>query len=206
MSTRDHWNKVYTSKVSEEFSWYQETPEPSLQMLALLRVPLHSPIIDIGGGESRLVDCLLLQGYTDITVLDISEAALQRAQNRLNGMADKVNWIVTDINEFVPIRKYFFWHDRATFHFLTEENQIENYISNVLAALSEDGKMAVATFSRKGPDKCSGLSVSHYDETDMERLFHKGFTKLTCFEHEHYTTWNALQHFTFCGFEKTKIS
>src|SRR5258705_95633 len=127
--TKNHWEKIYSTKKSNEVSWTQKAPITSLNFLHSFNITKNSPIIDIGGGESRLVDFLLSEGFDDITVLDISEHALQHAKDRLGEMAGKVQWIVSDITEFEPIRKYDVWHDRATFHFLTTKSQINKYVS-----------------------------------------------------------------------------
>ena len=129
MDRKKHWENIYASKKSEEFSWTQDTPSTSIAFLNEFNVLKEAPIIDVGGGESKLVDYLIKDGYTDLTVLDISEKALDRAKARLGEDASKVNWIVSDITEFLPSREYVVWHDRATFHFLTEQSQIEKYVS-----------------------------------------------------------------------------
>ena len=124
---KQHWESIYQSKQSNEVSWFQPTPETSLAFIKQFNVPLNAKIIDVGGGDSLLVDHLLKLGYQNITVLDISESALSRAKQRLSDNAGKINWIVADASEFEPTELYDFWHDRAAFHFLTEEKEIENY-------------------------------------------------------------------------------
>lgn len=127
-SFKQHWENIYVTKRSEEFSWTQDSPQTSINFLNSFSVSKDSPIIDIGGGESKFVDYLLAHGYSDITVLDISANALERAKARLGEKNDYVHWIVSDITEFIPSRKYAVWHYCATFHFLTKEEQVEKYI------------------------------------------------------------------------------
>ena len=155
MELRKHWENIYTLKSSGDLSWTQETPSTSLKFLNGFNVPKDVPIIDIGGGESKLVDYLLAYGYTDITVLDISATALDRAKSRLGHNAAKIQWIVSDITEFSPTRKYTIWHDRATFHFLTEGSQVEKYVTIASSNLTTDGFMTIGTFSENGPDNCN---------------------------------------------------
>ncbi|HEY0653678.1 MAG TPA: class I SAM-dependent methyltransferase [Chryseosolibacter sp.] len=202
METKLHWERIYTSKKSEEFSWTQDTPATSISFLKEFNVPKSAPIIDIGGGESKLVDYLLNEGYTDVTVLDISEKALERAKTRLGDNSLKVNWIVSDITDFVPTRQYAIWHDRATFHFLTEESQIEKYVSIASGNLTGDGFMTIGTFSENGPDKCSGLQIKKYSEDVLTSVLQKAFEKLKCIKEDHVTPFQTVQNFLFCSFQK----
>jgi 2-polyprenyl-3-methyl-5-hydroxy-6-metoxy-1,4-benzoquinol methylase len=204
MEIKQHWERIYTSKKSEEFSWTQDTPSTSISFLKGFNVPKTAPIIDIGGGESKLVDYLLRDGYTDVTVLDISEKALERAKARLGQNASKVNWIVTDITEFVPTRQYAIWHDRATFHFLTEQSQIEKYVSIASGHLRGDGFMTIGTFSENGPDKCSGLPIRKYSEDVLTYVLQKAFDKLKCIKEDHVTPFQTIQNFLFCSFQKKR--
>lgn len=204
METKLHWERIYTSKKSEEFSWTQDTPATSISFLKGFNIPKSAPIIDIGGGESKLVDYLLNQGYTDVTVLDISEKALDRAKARLGEKALKVNWIVSDITEFVPTRQYAVWHDRATFHFLTEESQIEKYVSIASSNLTADGFMTIGTFSENGPEKCSGLQIKKYSEEVLTSVLQIAFDKLKCIKEDHITPFQTVQNFLFCSFQKRK--
>jgi len=202
METKLHWERIYTSKKSEEFSWTQDPPATSISFLKGFEIPKSAPIIDIGGGESKLVDYLLNEGYTDVTVLDISEKALDRAKARLGEKAVKVNWIVSDITEFVPIRQYAVWHDRATFHFLTEESQIEKYVSIASSNLTADGFMTIGTFSENGPEKCSGLQIKKYSEEVLTSVLQTAFDKLKCIKENHITPFQTVQNFLFCSFHK----
>lgn len=202
METKQHWEHICTSRKSEEFSWTQDTPATSISFLKGFNVPKTAPIIDIGGGESKLVDHLLADGYTDLTVLDICAKALDRAKARLGESALKVNWIVSDITEFIPSRKYAVWHDRATFHFLTEESQIEKYVSIASNNLSGDGFMTIGTFSESGPEKCSGLTIKKYSEEALINVLNSAFNKLKCIKEDHVTPFHTIQNFLFCSFQK----
>ena len=152
-----HWEAVYKKKQPHEVSWTQSRPAQSLEFIANLDLPLDASIIDIGGGDSKLVDHLLERGYRDITVLDISKAAIDRAKNRLGEKADSVKWIVSAVEDFQPQCQYDLWHDRATFHFLTRKEQVEAYVEKATKAIKSF--LIVATFSENGPEKCSGLPI-----------------------------------------------
>ncbi len=161
METRkEHWEKLYSTKQPNEVSWTQELPKTSLDFVHSFNLPKTSNIIDIGGGDSKLVDYLLDEGFQNISVLDISEKAIERAKKRLSYRAMKVNWIVSDVTEFHPPTTYDCWHDRATFHFLTSADDINTYLTTARQAVK--GFMTIATFSDKGPKKCSMLDVHQY--------------------------------------------
>jgi ubiquinone/menaquinone biosynthesis C-methylase UbiE len=198
-----HWDRIYSTKTSKELSWTQSLPQTSLDFLHNLNIPKNSPIIDVGGGESVFVDCLLREGYTDITVLDISEKALANSRERLGPLdASRVQWIVSDITAFAPTRKYHFWHDRATFHFLTSESQIAGYISLASRAIDPQGFMMIGTFSENGPAKCSGLPVVQYSEDFLSSTLATNFMKIRCITEDHETPFHTFQNFLFCSFRK----
>ncbi|WP_311394780.1 class I SAM-dependent methyltransferase [Empedobacter stercoris] len=157
-------------------------------------------IIDVGGGESKLVDFLLEEGYENISVLDISANALEKAKKRLGDKAEKVNWIVADITEFEPTEQYDVWHDRAVFHFLTEDNDIKKYQDLVSKAVK--GKMVIGTFSTNGPLKCSGLEIKQNDEISLTSTFAADFEKIEYFTIDHITPFDTIQNFIFCSFNK----
>lgn len=202
MEIRKHWENVYALKKSEDLSWSEETPSVSLSFLNEFNVSKDDPIIDVGGGESTLVDHLLANGYTDVTVLDISAKALDRAKARLGAKASKVKWIVSDITGFQPSRKYSIWHDRATFHFLTEGSQVERYVSIASSNIKSDGFMTIGTFSENGPDRCSGLRTKKYSEDELRAVLEPAFNKLRCITTDHVTPFNTVQNFLFCSFQK----
>lgn len=199
---KQHWETIYQTKNPEQVSWFQPHPETSLAFLQQCQLPLTASIIDIGGGDSLFVDHLLELGYQNITVLDISAAAIEKAKNRLGSRADKIQWIVEDITKFKPGKKYDFWHDRATFHFLTREKEIEKYLSLVNNSLSESGLLVMGTFSEHGPDTCSGISIQKYSESTMTQRLQSFFKKIKCISVDHQTPFNTLQNFLFCSFRK----
>lgn len=200
--SKEHWNKIYATRKSSEVSWTQEVPTTSLNFLHTFHLPKTAAIIDVGGGESRLVDFLLNEGFTDITVLDISEQALQKAKERLGDKAHAVQWIVCDITEFAPSRKYDVWHDRATFHFLTQEEQVSKYVALAAGFIKPNGFMTIGTFSTEGPDKCSGLPVRKYSENTLDMVLRRQFKKLRCILEDHITPFRTIQNFLFCSFQK----
>lgn len=203
MNNKQHWEKVYNTKQFTEVSWYQPTPTVSLDFLKEFFVTKDAAIIDVGGGDSYFVDHLLTHGYTNITVLDISEAAINRAKNRLGVKANLINWIVSDITTFVPDRQFDFWHDRATFHFLTSEEQIDKYLSIANNAIASSGKFVIGTFSESGPSTCSGLPIKQYSESALTSLIKKWFQKIKCIHTDHITPFNTIQNFLFCSFKKS---
>ncbi len=203
MNSKDHWEKVYSSKKLDEVSWYQPTPETSLQFTAQLNIPKHARIIDIGGGDSLLADHLLSLGYENITVLDISAAAINRAKVRLGAAAARIKWMVSDITDFNTEDRYDFWHDRAAFHFLTTPEQVAAYLAVAQKHIAAGGKMVIGTFASNGPEKCSGLPVKQYSENTLANLLKKYFKKIRCITADHLTPFNTIQHFLFCSFQKT---
>lgn len=200
LEKKNHWEKVYTTKALEEVSWYQPRPETSLNFLMELGAQPEHNIIDVGGGDSLLVDHLLEEGFANVTVLDISEAAIKRAMKRLGKKAKEVRWIVADASDFHSPEKYDIWHDRAAFHFLTETHDIDSYLRSFHASLSDDGKAIFGTFAENGPTQCSGLNIQQYSgDTLAQRI---GLQKIKCVEVEHLTPAEKVQHFTFCSFGK----
>lgn len=198
-SRKQHWETVYETKTPEQVSWTQEKPEGSLKFIHDLGLDKDASIIDIGGGDSKLVDFLLADGYSDVTVLDISGKAIERAKKRLGILADKVTWIESDINDFVPSRSYSIWHDRAAFHFLTSIEEQENYVTLVNSSVTNF--LVIGTFSENGPLKCSGLEIQQYSESSMVNQF-KGFQKINCENENHLTPFDTVQNFIFCSFKK----
>lgn len=199
---KKHWENIYQTKSLNEVSWYQPIPETSLNFFKDYQVPTNAKVIDIGGGDGFLVDHLLDLGYTDITVLDISEAAINRAKLRLGEQAKKVKWMVADVATFSPSETYDFWHDRAAFHFLTEEKDIANYLQTAYECLSSKGILVVGTFSDHGPKKCSGIAIKEYSEASMTERFQEYFEKIHCTTVDHQTPFDTLQNFVFCSFKK----
>jgi 2-polyprenyl-3-methyl-5-hydroxy-6-metoxy-1,4-benzoquinol methylase len=198
---KDHWETIYQTKQPNEVSWTQDVPEISLEFIRKFNISKSAKIIDIGGGDSKLVDFLLDAGFINLTVLDISESAIQRAKTRLGVNAERVNWIVCDILDFETSEAYDVWHDRAAFHFQTDEQKIEKYLS--IVKKSVNGMIIIGTFSVDGPQKCSGLEIQQYDENGMKAKFEAtGFKNLECKREDHTTPSGAIQNFVFCSFSK----
>lgn len=197
-----HWEEVYEKKSYKDASWYQEKPEISLMFIKELRLPKCSKIIDVGGGDSNLVDYLLKDGYRDISVLDISEKALSKVKFRLKDEAKKVNWIHADASDFEATKVYHLWHDRAAFHFLTQDQQIENYKRTLENSVASGGFVMLATFSKDGPTKCSGRSIKQYSKEDLQDLLQDKFELLKFKNVDHETPVGIIQDFTFCCFRK----
>ena len=201
-NNKQHWDNVFTTKLPTEVSWFQEYPKTSIEFLALFSLPLSANIIDIGGGDSLFVDALLNKGYRNIWVLDISAAALERAKKRLGDKAKNVHWIVTDIIDFEPPVQFDFWHDRAAFHFLTNEESINKYVAIAETGISNNGYLVLGTFSENGPEKCSGLVIKQYNEASMSNRFEIAFNRIKCITENHVTPFNTIQNFLFCSFQK----
>lgn len=199
---KEHWENVFTTKQETEVSWFQPYPKTSIEFVKLFNLPFDANIIDIGGGDSHFVDALLEEGYQNIWVLDISENALSRAKKRLGEKANKVNWVVSDIIDFIPTVTYDFWHDRAAFHFLTTEENINKYVGIAEKGIKTNGILVLGTFSETGPTKCSGLEIKQYSETSMSSRFELSFDRVKCITEEHQTPFNTTQNFLFCSFKK----
>jgi len=199
---KKHWENIYQTKQLNEVSWYQSTPETSLDFIKQYNVPTTAKIIDIGGGDSLLVDHLLDRGYQDIAVLDISEAAIERAKTRLGERAEKVKWIVEDAAKFQPTEQYDFWHDRAAFHFLTDEQEISNYLETAQRSIKPTGVLIIGTFSEQGPNVCSGIQIKQYSESSMTERLKNLFEKIKCITIDHKTPFDTIQNFVFCCFRK----
>lgn len=197
-----HWDNVYYNKNENEVSWYQKMPKTSLDHIKSLNLNLDSKIIDVGAGESRLVDNLLDLGFNNIDVLDISKKSIEKAKNRLGKKSEKINWIVSDINDFVSNNKYDLWHDRAAFHFLKDSSQINNYVELANSSLNSKGKIILGTFSSNGPLKCSGLEISRYNSSSINEIFKKHFILLNHRISIHPTPFDTFQEFLFTVFEK----
>ena len=203
-SRQAHWENVYTRKGENEVSWFQENPAPSLELIAQVGAAPTSAIIDIGGGASRLVDCLTDRGFADITVLDLSAAALDSAKARLGGRANQVHWVVADATIWEPARTYDIWHDRAAFHFLTEQQDRAAYIARLKRGLKAGGHAIIATFALDGPEKCSGLPVARYDSASLGKTLGPMFQLVHTVGHKHATPWGSQQVFQFSVFRRER--
>jgi ubiquinone/menaquinone biosynthesis C-methylase UbiE len=199
MQSREHWNRIYTTKAPTNVSWFQEHASESVALIRQAGVPANAAIIDVGGGASTLVDDLLENGYRHLTVLDLSDAALSVAQDRLGSRANDVTWIAGDITQIeLPIHAYDVWHDRAVFHFLTSQEDREAYVRAVLRAVKPGGLVIVATFADDGPDHCSGLPVVRYNADTLHAEFGAPFTLIRQEREEHHTPSGATQKFIYC--------
>ena len=198
----DHWQDVYNKKNENEVSWYQKYPKLSLDFIKSLNLKLDSHIIDIGAGESRLVDNLLELGFINISVLDISLKSIEKTKKRLGLKSKLVNWIVSDINDFKPECEYDLWHDRAAFHFLKDSSEIDNYLKLLKNTLNVEANLIIATFSENGPLKCSGLEVSRYSESSISDLLLNDFELISSEISSHNTPFNTTQEFLFSKFKK----
>ncbi len=199
---KEHWDNIYSTKAMTEVSWYQAVPETSLELIKRVAKNKDASIIDIGGGDGFLVDELIQLGYNNITVLDISDNAINKAKQRLVDVAKNIKWIISDITEFNPTEKYDIWHDRAVFHFLTEDSDIEKYKNLVNVNVKKNGYFILATFSDEGPNKCSGLEICKYSELDLQKQFEEAFNVVDSFKENHNTPFGTTQNFTFSVFQK----
>jgi len=194
---RAHWERAYSEKADNQMGWYQPSPRVSLELLARTGVDRDARIIDVGGGASRLVDGLLDKGVCRITVLDIAEAALERAKQRLGPRAAMVTWVVGDITTWTPSSAYQVWHDRATFHFLVRPEDREAYRRSLLAALRPDGQAIIGTFASDGPEQCSGLPVVRYEPAVLAAELGPGFRLVETVREAHVTPGGKVQRFQF---------
>ncbi|MBZ4192011.1 class I SAM-dependent methyltransferase [Niabella beijingensis] len=199
---KEHWESIYNTKQSDEVSWYEATPVASLDFIRRFNIPVTARIIDIGGGDSFFADHLLELGYRDITVLDISAAAIERTKKRLGQKAEMIQWIVADAAHFQPASRYDFWHDRAAFHFLTKEEDISGYLNAAQKGIAPNGILVIGTFATDGPRKCSGIEVKRYSARSMTNRLKSFFRKITCITTDHHTPFHTLQRFVFCSFRK----
>jgi len=199
MEPKNHWETVYSTKETTEVSWFQEHAERSLKLILDAGIPTQAQIIDVGGGASTLVDDLLAHGYQNISVLDISSAALEAAKKRLGAQAEKVQWLEANILDVkLPEQTYDVWHDRAVFHFLLTTEQRQAYVQHVLHAVKPGGLVIVATFGEEGPDMCSGLPVRRYSADGLHDEFGEPFIMLGHEEESHTTPAGKIQQFVYC--------
>lgn len=196
---RNHWDTVYRTKAPDAVSWYRPHLERSVELIQAVVPDLSASIIDVGGGESTLVDDLLAKGYRDISVLDISSTALDVAKKRLGEMARHVTWLADDITQAaLPASRYDLWHDRAVFHFLTRAEDRAAYVRQVARAMKPGGYVIVATFGPEGPEKCSGLEVVRYDADALHGEFGAKFRLVDSKTELHQTPFGTTQQFLYC--------
>lgn len=203
MDSKQHWEQIYAQAPAEEVSWYQAEPVVCLDLITAAGASPEAKIIDIGGGASVLVSRLLERGFKDITVLDISAAALQSAKIRLGNLAESVKWIEADITTVKLSAEFFdIWHDRAVFHFLTEAVQRQQYVERLNQALVSGGQIIISTFALAGPSRCSGLDVVRYSPESLQRAIGQNFVLVETSNEIHLTPWQSEQKFIYCRFKK----
>ena len=205
MSTPDrqaHWQNVYRTKGERDVSWFQETPDISLDLIRATGAGAAAPIIDIGGGASRLADALLDEGYRSITVLDLSDQALATSRARLGARATQVSWVVADVTTWQPAGTFDVWHDRAAFHFLTEPQDRLAYGECVRKAVRPGGHVVIGTFAPDGPERCSGLPIVRHDHASIGEVLGRSFRLAESRKHEHQTPGGAIQKFQFSRFRR----
>lgn len=199
MQSKEHWERVYATKRADAVSWYQPHADQSLALIRGTGTPRSGAIIDVGGGASTLVDDLVADGYTSVTVLDLSAAALQTAQRRLAARSGLVTWLEGNVTTIeLPARHYDIWHDRAVFHFLTAEDERRAYVANVLRSVKPAGHVIVATFAEDGPAQCSGLPVMRYSPESLHAQFGDAFALVKQEREAHHTPSGAVQKFIYC--------
>jgi SAM-dependent methyltransferase len=199
VDTKTHWDKVYTTKAPDAVSWYRAHLETSLALIERAVDARSASIIDVGGGESTLVDDLLLRGYKNVTVLDVSQSAIDLTKGRLGAAAEQVRWLVADITKIeLELGAYDLWHDRAVFHFLTDREQRTAYVRQVARSVKPGGHIIVSTFGPEGPTKCSGLEVMRYDAESLHREFGARFRLIESSKEVHHTPFGTTQQFLYC--------
>ena len=202
MSRRSHWEQVYLTKSPDDVSWYQSRPTLSLDLIEATGAEHHSPIIDIGGGASSLVDELLARGYDNLAVLDVAEPAVAIVKERLGDSAATVEWYVTDITGFVPPHRWTVWHDRAVFHFLVDETDRAAYLAALEQGVEPGGHTIIATFGPSGPPRCSGLPVHRYSPTELSAVLGDGWELVSATSEDHETPFGTVQAFVYCHFRR----
>lgn len=199
---KNHWEMIYKTKELQDVSWYQPVPQVSLEFIENANLSKDAAIIDVGGGDSFLADHLLELGYSNITVLDISDAAIDRAKKRLGQKAHMVKWIVSDILDLNKQNSYDLWHDRAAFHFLTKTEDVKKYVEIAANSLSKNGQLILGTFSEEGPKKCSGIEITQYSVDKLDRCFGGRSIRVNSRIIDHPTPFNTVQNFLFCWYKK----
>jgi len=199
MQSKDHWENIYTTKPTDAVGWFQPHADLSLDFIKATGVGRDASIIDVGGGASTLVDDLLADGFTHLSVLDLSAAALTATQKRLGSAASKVRWFEADITQAkLPEHQFDVWHDRAVFHFLTSPEDRAAYVQTVFHAVKPGGHVIVATFAEDGPDKCSGLPVVRYSPDKLHAAFGESFSLLNHKKEAHHTPSGTVQRYIYC--------
>jgi 2-polyprenyl-3-methyl-5-hydroxy-6-metoxy-1,4-benzoquinol methylase len=199
---KDHWERVHQKSASTEVSWYQAFPEKSLELINNTGAGNDSKIIDVGGGDSKLSEHLIHQGYKNLTILDISKESIEKAKSHLGEKPSRVNWIEADVTRYSFTEQYDVWHDRAVFHFLTKFEERKGYLNSLNQALKQKGHLIIATFSPDGPPKCSGLPVVRYSPETLQNEFGDKYNLAETLVEDHVTPSGVKQNFIFCRFIK----
>ena len=202
---KNHWENIYQNKNEDEVSWFQKTPDTSIEIINSIKIKKQSKIIDVGSGRSRLFKNLIEQGYKNLTYLDISESAAKKSKIFMGQQSKNIEWIVEDVLNYDPKQNFDVWHDRAVFHFLTDQNKIKKYVDLVSRNISNNGYLIIGTFSEQGPLKCSGLEVSRYSESLIKTTFIESFILLNSFKIDHSTPFNTTQNFLFSVLKKINV-
>lgn len=199
---KGHWENVFETNDTSKVSWHQAVPSTSLRLIDQLQLPKTANIIEVGSGDSFMGDYLIEKEFSNLTLLDISEIALETIKKRLDKYAPKIEFVVADVCQFSATNKYDLWHDRAVFHFLTLKEDVEKYVANVSKSLKQGAFFIISTFSNNGPEMCSGLKVQQYSEEQLFGLFKSNFDKIECFTENHTTPSGGTQNFVFCVFQR----
>lgn len=203
MTRRTHWNTVYSTKGEQDVSWFETVPAISLEMIEAAGLTADTCVLDVGGGDSRLVDALLARGLDCLAVLDVSHAALERARARLAAHAAIPIWLEADVTADWSVKPMDIWHDRAVFHFLVDAGERQRYLAHLHATLKTGGTAIVATFAPDGPERCSGLPVARYSAEGLAAELGPAFALVESRPHHHVTPWGAIQSFTYARFRRT---
>ena len=202
--TKEHWEDIFSTKNFDEVSWHQSNPKTSVKLILSTHPDKDAHIIDVGGGDSNLVDKLLDLGFKNIFVLDVSLKALKKSQQRLGVKSRIVKWISSDIRKFETSNRFEIWHDRAAFHFLTNNSDIKRYVKLTREYIKPGGHLIISTFSLEGPKKCSGLDIRQYSEDSMKKIFYEGFEHIKSLEEIHHTPFQTTQNFIWNVFRKSE--
>jgi len=198
---RRHWDSAYAKGIAA-VSWHQDEPRVSLQMLDALHVEPTSSVVDVGGGAALLVDALLARGFDDVTVLDLSAVALKHARSRLGSAGSRVTWCLDDVQAWRPRRRFQVWHDRAVFHFLTDDEARQRYVETLTTVTDESSFAVLATFAPTGPQTCSGLPVARYDAAGLAEQLGNQWALVRSTSEDHRTPWGTVQPFTWAAFRR----
>ena len=201
-SSREHWERIYGTKGERDVSWFEALPAVSVEMIEAAGLTDETCVVDVGGGESRLVDTLLAKGLDCLAVLDISGEALHHAQDRIGAPAQVVTWIQADVTGAWDLKPMDIWHDRAVFHFLTEREDRARYLGHMLHTVKPGGSAIIATFALDGPEMCSGLPVSRYSPETLAAELGKDFSLVEARPYQHVTPWGVAQSFQYSRFQR----